>query len=196
MPALTKTAMWNRTAVLMTYCLGSAVALRLALKHVDVAGSAFVVLALLPPMAAAAVLAANHRTRGTKLALVGVLLNLLVMSANGGLMPAFYEGGDCAGQTCVPESKLSPARHVSGTNARLSLLADRFEIPQSDGRILFSVGDVALAAGLLWMTAATILSKPPWRRDSKIGESESRERPCVRPEGLPRSGPTEARNRR
>jgi len=188
--------MWNRTAVLMAYCLGSAVALRLALKHVDVAGSAFVVLALLPPMVAGVVLAANHRTPGTMLALAGVLLNLLVMTANGGSMPAYYEGGDCAGQTCVPESKLSPARHVSGTNARLSFLADRFEIPQSHGKFLFSVGDVALAAGLLWMVAATIMSKPPWRRDNKIGGSESRERPRVRPEGVPRSNPAEARNRR
>lgn len=153
--------MGNRITVLLLLSLLCAVALRGALKYIDMSGPGSAVLASVAPAAAAVFLIANIRMAGAKLALVGVLLNLLVIAANGGSMPVV--GGDCG--ACAADSNLSPARHVMATDAKLSLFADRLQVPGSDGKVRLSVGDVALATGLLWMSVmAGVRTPPPWGR--------------------------------
>ena len=137
--------------------LGLAIALRATLKYIDIGGVTSALVGSLPPGVAVIVLASSLRTPGAKLALVGVLLNLAVMSANGGAMPVFYGGADCEDRTC-PYSAVSPARHVTADEAQLSALADRFALPLAGRSVLFSVGDIFLGIGLLWVLSAAAMS--------------------------------------
>jgi hypothetical protein len=94
----------------------------------------------------------NRRLPGLKLALVGTLLNLAAIIANGGFMPITPETFEAVrnnrpppviGQR-IPQSKdvLLPR-----DQAILSGLGDAFTIPRPIGQA-FSIGDVAIASGV------------------------------------------------
>lgn len=141
--------------------LSAAMALREALKYLDVGGTTNTVLWPVPPTIAILALARSPLI-GAKVGLLGVLLNVLAMTANEGSMPVVYETDRCAVETCE-ESWLSPGSHVPATNGRFSLLADRFAVPYSGGNAILSAGDIVLGAGLLCMAMATVWWQ---RRDS------------------------------
>ncbi len=94
----------------------------------------------------------NRRLPGLKIALAGALLNLVVIAANGGLMPITPDSLAAAGLdrpnlalgTRLPLSKdvlLAPNQVVLG--ALGDNVATRWPVP-----IVFSPGDILIAAGL------------------------------------------------
>lgn len=109
----------------------------------------------------------NRRIPGMPVVLVGLVLNLLVITANGGWMPVSPEtasqlpGG-------APPSEATPGIRVGdkdillrAEDTRLELLADRFLLPEWLGyRAAYSLGDVFAAAGAFWL-----LASPPFVSD-------------------------------
>jgi Family of unknown function (DUF5317) len=88
---------------------------------------------------------ANRRLPGMLLIALGTLLNLIAMSANGGVMPASASALDRAG---LP---LHRDRYTNSTvvpEPRLSFLGDVFAIPEPMPlHNVFSVGDVTIGVG-------------------------------------------------
>jgi hypothetical protein len=112
-------------------------------------------------------LASNWRLPGTTLVAVGLLLNAVVMAANGAMPvdPAAIRALGIDGST-VPLGK-----HTLLTDAtRLPWLADIWALPPL--RSIISVGDVVLAAGLVPMTHA-LMSHPS--AAERPGHSELRD---------------------
>lgn len=95
----------------------------------------------------------NRRVRGLPLAAAGGALNLLAIGANGGTMPATAAALQAAGIR-------GDGVHFSNSNAvahpRLGFLGDVFAVPESLGPLanVFSLGDVALALGAIWLLHA------------------------------------------
>lgn len=102
---------------------------------------------------AAAFLWINRRVRGLPLAAAGGALNLLAIGANGGTMPATASALQAAGIR-------GDGVHFSNSDAvahpRLGFLGDVFAVPASLGPLanVFSLGDVALALGAVWLLHA------------------------------------------
>ncbi len=98
------------------------------------------------PVAAVFVLA-NRHLPGMVLIGLGALLNLIAMSANGGVMPASAAALDRAG---LP---LHSDTYVNSTlleQPRLSFLGDVFAIPRPVPlHNVFSVGDISIALGVV-----------------------------------------------
>jgi hypothetical protein len=103
----------------------------------------------------------NRRIPGMALVLVGLVLNLLVITANGGWMPVSPEtASHLAGG--APPSEATPGIRVGdkdillrSEDTRLELLADRFLLPEWFGyRAAYSLGDVFAAAGAFWLLAS------------------------------------------
>ena len=102
----------------------------------------------------------NRRLPGMPILLVGLLLNLIVMAANGGWMPISPEtasrvlGQDVARYVAVggrfgQKDILLPLQQM-----RLGLLSDRFLLPAwSPYQAAFSLGDILIAAGAFWLLA-------------------------------------------
>lgn len=99
---------------------------------------------------AAAFLWVNRHLRGLPVTALGGALNLLVIAANGGIMPASAAALRTAGIS--PETEHFANSAVVG-HPRLALLGDVLAVPESVGLIanVFSVGDVVLAAGAIWL---------------------------------------------
>jgi len=103
--------------------------------------------------------ALNRRRAGIALAIAGIVLNFVVMGANGGTMPISpatlraMHGPDAAPGTELSRSK---DRVVHDAQARLPILGDRLLLPGPLARLAaWSIGDVLLLAGvfrLLWHT--------------------------------------------
>lgn len=101
-------------------------------------------------------LIANWRFVGIKVMTAGVLLNFLVIAANGGLMPVDAAAVDAVGE--VDSSSLSAGNHIPGTknillapeDTRLRPLGDTILItlPYSLTTRAVSPGDLLLALGL------------------------------------------------
>lgn len=119
---------------------------RRVLYQILIMGSALVALFLLM---------FNHRLPGVKLVLIGLVLNLLVMGANGGRMPVSTWAAQASGQ-----GKFLPlltsgesSRHVVlGPSTHLPYLADLIPIPPPypAARVL-SVGDLFVFIGIIWL---------------------------------------------
>ena len=93
-------------------------------------------------------LAANRRVPGMALTALGAALNLLAITANGGVMPASPAALAAAG---LPAG--GPGFQSSGAvdDPRLAFLGDVFAIPASwPLSNVFSVGDVLIGVGLAW----------------------------------------------
>ncbi len=112
----------------------------------------------------------NRRLPGMPLLLAGLLLNLLVIAANGGWMPISPEtashlpGGFDAvtgGRFGLKDILLLPQ------DTRFELLADRFLFPGwFPYQVAFSLGDILVAAGVFWL-----LARPRAAPDAQRGET-------------------------
>ncbi len=94
--------------------------------------------------AVAGALLLNRRLAGARVAFVGVVLNMLVIGANGG-MPISVEAAETAGIR-EPLDELDVEHEQLRSDTRLRWLADVIPFPGS--RMVVSVGDVLLAAGI------------------------------------------------
>jgi uncharacterized protein DUF5317 len=109
-------------------------------------------------------LLANRRVPGMPLAGAGAALNLLVIAANGGVMPASPAALARAG---LPAD--APGFENSGVveDPRLAFLGDVFAIPAGwPLSNVFSVGDLLIGLGLAWGLHRVCGSRlvPRWRR--------------------------------
>jgi uncharacterized protein DUF5317 len=93
-------------------------------------------------------LVANRRVPGMPLTALGAALNLLAITANGGVMPASPAALARAGLPVDPPGFQNSA---ALDEPRLAFLGDVFAIPASwPLSNVFSVGDVLIGAGLAW----------------------------------------------
>src|SRR5262245_2301992 len=90
---------------------------------------------------------ANRHLPGMPLIGLGALLNLIAMSANGGVMPASASALDQAG---LPRHRESYANSALVEEPRLGFLGDVFAIPEPVPlHNVFSVGDVSIGVGVV-----------------------------------------------
>ena len=93
-------------------------------------------------------LAANRRVPGIPLAALGAALNLLAITANGGVMPASPAALERAGMAVDDPGFQSSA---AAADPRLAFLGDVFAVPAAwPLSNVFSVGDVLIVVGLAW----------------------------------------------
>jgi hypothetical protein len=92
----------------------------------------------------------NRGLPGMSLALLGLALNVVVMSANGG-MPVSREAAERSGAT-ASVSDAGAEHEVLDAETALPWLGDVIPIPPVG--LVVSVGDVLLAAGIGWLTYA------------------------------------------
>lgn len=107
-----------------------------------------------------AVAARNLRLPGVALVTAGIALNVAAVTANGGRMPALPEALRAAGQAYT-------VRHnsVAEQAPRLPWLVDRWAAPSWVPLAnVFSVGDVAIAAGGTWFVLGATGAGLPGRR--------------------------------
>lgn len=105
----------------------------------------------------------NRRVAGMALVMVGLLMNLAVIGANGGWMPVSPATASQLPGAWAEEAAITGIRVgdkdilLRPEDTRLEFLADRFLLPPWMGyRAAFSAGDAVLAAGIFW-----ILASPP-----------------------------------
>ena len=117
--------------------------------------------------------ALNRRLPGMPVLLVGLVLNLAVITLNGGWMPLSPEtashlpgGGPPETAPWARGSKTSRSCS-SPEDTRLEFLADRFLLPTMGGyRAAMSLGDMFIAAGVFWLLARSPGTPHPQRRDN------------------------------
>jgi hypothetical protein len=113
-------------------------------------------------------LAANRRVPGMALTALGAALNLLAITANGGVMPASPAALAAAGLP-VHEPGFQSSTVVD--DPRLAFLGDVFAIPASwPLSNVFSVGDVLIGVGLAWGVHRICGSRlvPRWSGDPRL----------------------------
>jgi hypothetical protein len=104
----------------------------------------------------------NRRLQGFWLLGLGLLLNLAVIVANGGLMPISPEtlqivhGASAQGNQAaeIIDSRAFGTKSIllPAEETRLEWLADRFTVPEElPIQFAFSLGDIFLAAGAFWV---------------------------------------------
>jgi hypothetical protein len=106
---------------------------------------------------------ANRRVPGMALVALGAALNLLAITANGGVMPASADALAAAG---LPAAEPGFESSAALAGPRLAFLGDVFAIPASwPLSNVFSVGDVCIGAGLAWGVHRVCRSRlvPRWR---------------------------------
>ena len=114
----------------------------------------------------------NRRVPGVPLIAAGLILNLLVMSANGGFMPISPQtalhltgGGSLSGWPLGGRFGWKDVLLLPG-KTQLAFLSDLFVLPgRLPYQVAFSPGDVFVAAGAFWLLAAGAFA----RRDSHQG---------------------------
>ncbi len=107
-------------------------------------------------------LAVNLHIPGMWLILFGFSLNLIVIALNGGYMPVLASARAVSGHRALAPGEVS--NNVIGAEASTSLffLSDIFAIPQ--GFLfpnVFSLGDVLIALGAVYLTQKIMLGSPP-----------------------------------
>jgi hypothetical protein len=99
-----------------------------------------------------AALAANRRIPGVTLLTIGFLLNFGAIAANGGHMPASYSAMQSTTLTPLQPGEVSNNSIGMGPDTRLPFLGDIFAIPKEIVfSNIFSVGDVLIAAGAVYL---------------------------------------------
>lgn len=121
---------------------------------------------------------ANRYRAGMPLILLGLLMNLVVIAANGA-MPVDPDAVSAAGG---PTPVIALGKHETLTDAsRLAFLADIFAIPLL--RTVVSAGDVVLAAGLIPLAHDLMTYRPPHvRRGGHRRQDSARSVPNDSPE--------------
>jgi hypothetical protein len=102
--------------------------------------------------------AVNWHQVGFWLLGLGLALNLAVISLNGGWMPISPETIGLLAPNAAPGSweigkQLGTTKDkvIKQEDIRLEILSDRFVLPrQTNYRIVFSIGDALIAAGIIW----------------------------------------------
>jgi hypothetical protein len=107
-------------------------------------------------------LAINHRHPGLKLAAAGVLLNLVVVMANGA-MPVDEVSARSVGVE-TGSADFDAGHEEAHEDTRLTILADRIPVPLADQ--VLSVGDILLLAGL-FLFIARASGSPDRRSDGE-----------------------------
>ncbi|MDQ3940700.1 MAG: DUF5317 domain-containing protein [Actinomycetota bacterium] len=110
----------------------------------------------------AAFLARNRRLPGTLLAAVGLLLNVAVIAANGA-MPVSEEAARIAGIESSPSGEGFKHEPLDD-DTRLPLLADA--LPAPFFRSVYSLGDIYLALGILYLVFARTRAKSRGRHSA------------------------------
>ncbi|MCS6937248.1 MAG: DUF5317 domain-containing protein [Candidatus Bipolaricaulota bacterium] len=95
---------------------------------------------------------------------LGMILNFVVIAANGGYMPASVEALRAAGKTSVVESLLATGRSgnviLMSDQTKLNFLGDIFWLPSwVPGASAFSIGDAILALGIIWLLQAKLTAR-------------------------------------
>ena len=105
----------------------------------------------------------NRQLPGMPILLAGLMLNLIVMVANGGWMPISPEtasrviGADISKYVEVGGRFGQKDILLLAQDTRLGFLADRFLLPAwSPYQVAFSAGDTLIAGGAFWL-----LARPP-----------------------------------
>ncbi len=105
----------------------------------------------------------NRRLPGMPVLLAGLMLNLIVMAANGGWMPitpdiaSQLRGEDVSQHFALGERFGQKDILLAPQDIRFGLLADRFLPPAwFPYKVAFSAGDILIAAGAFWL-----LARPP-----------------------------------
>lgn len=121
----------------------------------------------------------NLSVPGIKLVLIGSLLNLTVMLANGGHMPVTREGLERTGhadrivvrdELALVKGSKSIVLEPEGT--RLYLMSDIFRVPEPyPFATNFSLGDVAITAGVAVMVLRTMLNETEADADRTMREN-------------------------
>ncbi len=108
----------------------------------------------------------NHRLPGLKFIGAGLLMNLLVIAANGGYMPVHLDSIQAAGFGDVMEILARGETYeksiVLDERTRLGFLADVFAVPKPlplSG--VFSPGDVVVSLGVFWFFQEIMVARPP-----------------------------------
>lgn len=108
----------------------------------------------------------NFREKALWLMALGMLLNFTVIAANGGHMPASLDALRAAGRTVTVEKLLTEG--VSGNvivmseTTKLNFLGDIFWLPSwVPFANAFSVGDLLLGVGVIWLLAKRPSPLPP-----------------------------------
>jgi hypothetical protein len=119
-------------------------------------------------------LVANRRVVGMGLVAIGTLLNLVAITANGGVMPASVRALRAAGEVASNgDFRNSAALH----HPRLLFLGDVFAVPSGwPLHNVFSVGDVFIALGVAVVVHAlsgSRLSKRVWVRSEPVAGIEA-----------------------
>jgi hypothetical protein len=103
----------------------------------------------------------NRRLPGMPVLLAGLLLNLMVITANGGWMPISPATASQLPGGSTPEATMTGNRFgdkdilLEPGDTKLEILSDRFLIPEMIGyRAAFSPGDLLIAAGAFWLLAS------------------------------------------
>lgn len=132
----------------------------------------------------------NWRIAGVPLVVVGLFLNGLVVTANGG-MPVSGSALVASGQGDVLHLLVEDEgakHHLLDANDVLTPLADVIAVPRPVGQVV-SVGDVFVYGGLVWLILAIMrgrtvgLDRPP-EPESYQGRHRRRFRPKVREEAV------------
>lgn len=116
----------------------------------------------------------NWRIPGMPVLMIGLALNLAVITANGGWMPISPETasqlpGGAPPEAAVPGTRVAQKDILMRTGeTRLELLADRYLLPDWLGyRAAMSLGDMFVAAGAFWLLASpTRKPERHWRENA------------------------------
>ncbi|MFV2043781.1 MAG: DUF5317 domain-containing protein [Anaerolineales bacterium] len=124
----------------------------------------------------------NLSVPGIKLVLIGLVLNLTVMLANGGYMPVTREGLERTGhadrivvrdELALVKGSKSIVLEPEGT--RLYLMSDIFRVPEPyPFATNFSLGDIAITAGVAVMVLRTMLNETEADTGRKVTRRERR----------------------
>lgn len=105
----------------------------------------------------------NRRASGMPILLAGLILNVVVMAANGGWMPISPDIASRVLGTDVGKYVALGSRFgqkdilLPFQDMRLGLLSDRFLLPAwSPYQVAFSAGDMLIAAGAFWLLARPV----------------------------------------
>jgi hypothetical protein len=115
----------------------------------------------------------NHRLPGMPILIGGLLLNSIVIVANGGWMPISLKTADLLTGKDVLQFMNLGSRFgekdilMLEQNIRFGFLADRFLLPAwFPYRVAFSLGDILIGIGVFWLLAGPIFKLNWLNRES------------------------------